>query len=106
MMNASATAISCFAQASQLRLEQSPDLVVGDSARAQPLDGGRDDGLSRAKLVRQLFRPGISGDERPSALTQLDDALVLELAVRLGHGVRIDHELLRKRTNTRQLFTR
>jgi hypothetical protein len=29
---------------------------------------------------------------------------VFELAVRLGHGIGIDHQFLRQRTNTRQLL--
>src|SRR5437762_8901788 len=106
MTNPSATALSSLAQARQLRLEQPPDLLVGDAACAQLVHGRRDDRLAGAHLVGQLFRTRVAGYEGAGALTELDDPFVLELAIRLGHGVRIDHELLRKRTNAGQLVTR
>src|SRR5713101_6912063 len=73
----SATLISCPAQPCQLRLEQPPDLLVGDVARAQFLHGARDDRLCRAKLVRHLFRPRVPGHERAGAMAELDDPFVL-----------------------------
>ena len=39
-------------------------------------------------------------------MPQLDDTFVFELAIDLGDGVRIDHELLRERSDAGQLFTR
>ena len=62
--------------------------------------------LPGAKLVGQLLRPRVAGDERAGAVAQLDDAFVLELAVGLGHGVRVDHELLRQRADAGQLLAR
>ena len=53
-----------------------------------------------------FFRSRVRRDERAGAVAQLDDALVLELAVGLGHGVGIDHELLRQRTDAGQLLAR
>src|SRR5207247_3711917 len=63
------------------------------------------DGLSGANLVGQFFRPRIPRHEGAGALSQFDDPLVLELAVRLGHGVRVDHKLLRQRANAWQLLS-
>jgi hypothetical protein len=37
---------------------------------------------------------------------QLDDPFVFELAVGLGHGVRVDYELLRQGPDARQLLPR
>ena len=53
-----------------------------------------------------FFAPGRSGDEGAGAVAQLDHAFVFELAVGLGDGVGIDHELLRQRPDARQLFAR
>src|SRR5439155_14428670 len=48
----------------------------------------------------------VAGHESAGALTQLDDPFVFELAISLGHGIWIDHELLRQRTDARQLLAR
>ena len=53
-----------------------------------------------------FFAPRVAGDERAGAVAQLDDAFVLELAVGLGDGVRVDHELLRQRPDAGQLLAR
>src|SRR5712691_642682 len=106
MTNRSATLISCPAQPRQLRLEQPPDLLAGDAARAQFLHRGRDDHLPGPKLVGHAPRPRIPGDERAGAVAQLDDAFVLELPVGFGHGVRVDHKFLRQRTDAGQLLAR
>ena len=53
-----------------------------------------------------FFAPRVRGDERAGAVPQLDDAFVLELAVGLGDGVRVDHELLRQRPDAGQLLAR
>src|SRR5215475_8346054 len=92
--------------AGELGLEQSPDLVVAQAARAQPLDGRRDQRLAGAQVVGRLLGARAGGDERAGAVTQLDHALVLELAIGLGHGVGIDHELLRQWADARQLLPR
>src|SRR5687768_7446701 len=104
MMNESATMTSCPRQPCQLRLEQPPDLLVGDSARAQSLYGGGNNGLRRANLVGQLLRSGTPRDERAGAVAQLDDPFVFELAVRLGDRVWVDHEFLRQGADARQLL--
>ena len=57
-------------------------------------------------LSVSFFARRVGGDERAGAVAQLDDALVLELAVGLGDGVRVDHELLRERADARQLLAR
>src|SRR2546428_6309078 len=108
MTGTSATLISCFRfrQAGELRLEQPADLVLGDAALAQPLDGGGDDGLRGAQLVGGFLRARARGDERAGAVAQLDYALVLELAVRLRDRVRVDDELFRQRPDARQLLAR
>src|SRR6266542_4875088 len=106
MTNASATVRSCSAQSRKLRLEQSSDLLVAHTPRAQPLDRRRDDGLPRTKLLGQLFSAGVRRHERAGAVPELDEAFVLQLAVGLGDGVRVDDEVLGKRTYPRQLFAR
>ena len=57
-------------------------------------------------LSVSFFARAFAGDERAGAVAQLDDAFVLELAVGLGHGVRVDHELLRQRPDAGQLLAR
>src|SRR4029079_8468324 len=96
MISVSATIASCSrcGPPGELGLEQPPDLVVAQAPRAQLLDRRRHQRLAGA-VVGRLPGPRAGGDERPGAMPQLDHALVLELAVRLGHGVGIDHELLR-----------
>src|SRR5262245_16206800 len=105
---ASATLISCFRlrESRELRLEQPPDLVLGDAALAQPHDRGGDDRLRGAELVGGFPRTRVRRDERAGAVAQLDHALVLELAVCLRDRVRIDDELFRQRPDARQLLAR
>src|SRR5215813_14373971 len=103
----SATVASCSGrtpQAGELGLEQAPDLLVGEAAPAQPIDRRGDNRLAGAVLVGFLLGTGVAGDERAGAVPELDDALVLELAVRLGHRVRVDHEVLRQGADAGQLF--
>ena len=57
-------------------------------------------------LSVSFFVRALPGDEGAGAMAQLDHALVLELAVGLGDGVRVDHELLRQRPDARQLLAR
>src|SRR2546425_9380113 len=106
MTNGSATMPASPGQPCQLRFEQPPNLLVGEAARTEPLYRGRDDRLAGAKRVGRLLRPRIPRDERAGAMTQLDDAFVLELAIGLRHRVRIDHELLRQRPDPGQLLAR
>ena len=93
-------------QPRQLRLEQPPDLGFGDAARPQLVHRRGHDGLAGPQPVGELLLARRAGDERARAVPQLDHALVLELAVRLGDRVGIDHELLRERPDAGQLVAR
>src|SRR5687768_13185686 len=106
MTSGSLTVSSCLAQAGQLRFEHPPNLLVRHAAPSQALDRGSDLGLSGAQPAGRLPRARARRDERAGTLPQLDDAFVLELAICLGHRVRIDHELLREGTNAGQLLAR
>src|SRR6185295_18217815 len=83
MTNRLLTVNSCLGQR-QRRLEQAPDLLVGDAAGAQPVHRGGDQGLAGAQLVGRLLRAGVGGDKGAGAVAQLDDPFVLQLAVGLG----------------------
>src|SRR5262245_4912076 len=100
----SGIAASCLPQTGQLGFEQAPDLLVAESPCAQPLHRRRHDALSRAQRLGELFPPVVLRHKGARAVTQLDDALVLQLAVGLGDGVRVDHEFLRERPDARQLL--
>src|SRR5437867_1271258 len=69
-------------QAGELRLEQAPDFFVAHAAGVQAFHGCRDDRLRRPNLVCLFAAPRLAGHERAGPMAQLDDALVLELAVR------------------------
>src|SRR5260221_8786324 len=103
----SLTSSSRFRQrgmAGELGLEEPADFLVRQAARAQLVDRGGDGRQSGFHRVGLLLRAGAARDERAGAVAQLDDALVLELAVRLGDRVRIDDELFGERTDAGQLF--
>ena len=63
-------------------------------------------GLRRAQLVGVLLRRRLVRDECAGALPQLDDALVLQLAIRLRDRVGIDDQLLGQGPDARQLLAR
>src|SRR6516164_6242482 len=106
MTKVSLTMASRAVQSRESRLEQPPDFLVGDAPCAKALDGRRDERLSGAKLIGGLLGAAVRGHKRSRAVPKLDDAFVLELAVGLGHSVRVDHELLRERADARQLLAR
>src|SRR3954453_833894 len=64
MTNASLTLTSCAVRSRQRRLEQAADFLVGDTAGAKALDGGRDERLPGAQLVGRLLRPSVRGYKR------------------------------------------
>src|SRR6478672_9121219 len=97
MTVASATVASSCVQTSELRLEQPPDLLVGDAARPQLVNRVGHDALARADGVGQFLCASVSSHKRSCSLTQLDDTFVFELAIGLCHRVRVDDELLSER---------
>ena len=105
-MMASGTAFSFSRKPRQLRLEQAPNLVFAETARAQPLNRCRHDRLARPHGVCQLPGSAIGADKCAGAVAELDDAFVLEFPVRLRDSVRIDDEPLGERPDTRQLLAR
>src|SRR4051812_48369868 len=104
-MIASAT-LTSLAQPGEMGFEQPTDLLVGHTSVTQFFDGGDDGRLRGPHLVGELPGRAVGGHERPGAMPQLDDALVFELAVSLGDGVRIDHQLLGDRPDAGQLIAR
>src|SRR5262252_2347964 len=103
---ASATLPSRARQPRQLRLEEPANLVVGQTTLAKLLDCARNDRLAGTKRVGRLFPAGSSGHERSGAVAEFDHALVLELAIRLCDGVRVDDELFGEGTDTGELLAR
>src|SRR3954469_6395346 len=106
MTRLSATSPSRFCGLCQARhycLEQSPDLLVGEPARVQPVHRRRDDRLAGAKVLGELLRRCMPGDKSPRAMPQLDYAFVFKLAIDLGDRVGVDDELFGQRPDARQL---
>jgi len=83
-------------------------VLLRQTERIAPDDTGATlhDRLAGTERVGQLLRAPVVRHERAGAVAQLDHAFVLQLAVRLGHGVRVDHQLLGQRADPRQLLAR
>src|SRR5262245_52732178 len=92
-ITASVTSSSRAVHAGELALDEPPDFLVRQAVLAETIDGVGHQPLGGAQRGRSgTAGPAPVRDERAGALTQLDDALVLELAVGLGDGVRVDDE--------------
>src|SRR5438876_11204878 len=106
MTYASLIFCSRFREPGQLGFEQPPDFVVAQAFRAQLLDGRTDDRLSEADLVGEFLAPGAGRHERAGAVPKLENAVVLELAIGLRDGVRVDDEFFGERTDAGKLVAR
>src|SRR5450432_2951775 len=101
MIMRSSTSASRLGRVGQRGFEQSSDLILADASRSQSLDRTGDDLLRASNRVGPFPTARVLRNERARAVAQLDDAFVFELPVCLRDRVRIHHELLRKRTNSR-----
>src|SRR5262245_54139902 len=104
MTNASTTMTSSPGQTRQLCFEKTTDLFVCHTPFSQALDGSGDDRPAGAQLLGQLLRAGVLRNEGAGTVPQLDDSFVLELAVRLRHGIRVNHERLGEGPDARELL--
>ena len=59
---------------------------------------------ARPRHFRHPSGAPVLGDERAGALSELDDAIMFEVAVRLRHRVGVDHEVLGHAPDRRKLI--